>query len=174
MALVLCSADGVARLGRKLADCSEVLACEVSTAALSADPSPLALDNSASAAKRAYAKAGVTAKEMQVAEVHDCFTVTEILMYEALGFADTGRGATLLREGATAIDGAIPVNTGGGLVGFGHPVGATGVKQVLELHRQFHSMCGDYQVGGDPTLGIAANMGGDDRTAVVTILRSAS
>ncbi|MCA9669243.1 MAG: hypothetical protein KC503_26790 [Myxococcales bacterium] len=173
-ALVLCSADGVARLGRKLADCSEVLACEVSTAALSADPSPLALDNSASAAKRAYAKAGVTAKEMQVAEVHDCFTVTEILMYEALGFADTGRGATLLREGATAIDGAIPVNTGGGLVGFGHPVGATGVKQVLELHRQFHSMCGDYQVGGDPTLGIAANMGGDDRTAVVTILRSAS
>jgi acetyl-CoA acyltransferase len=64
-----------------------------------------------------------------VGEVHDCFTVTEILMYEALGLASKGEGKQLARDGTTAIDGAVPINTGGGLVGFGHPVGATG-KQL--------------------------------------------
>lgn len=77
-----------------------------------------------------------------------------------------------LREGATAIEGRLPVNTGGGLVGFGHPVGATGVKQVVELVRQMKGQCGAYQVPGTPRLGLAANMGGDDKTSVVTILRA--
>ena len=93
-------------------------------------------------------------------------------MYEALGFAAPGKGAQLLKEGVTDIGGALPVNTGGGLVGFGHPVGATGVKQVLELHRQMKGQCGEYQVPGTPSVGMTANMGGDDKTAVVSLFRN--
>ena len=110
---------------------------------------------------------------MQVAEVHDCFAITEVMMAEALGFAAPGKGADLAREGHSHIDGRIPINTGGGLMAFGHPVGATGVKQLLEVYRQMKGQCGDYQLSSTPTHGITANMGGDDRTTVVTIQRNA-
>ena len=119
-----------------------------------------------------YSEAEIGPEEIDLAEVHDCFTVAEILSYEALGFAEAGQGARLLRNGDTEITGRIPVNTGGGLVGFGHPVGATGVKQALEIWRQSKGDCGPYQVPTLPTHGISANMGGDDRTAVVTIYRN--
>lgn len=65
---------------------------------------------------------------------------------EALGFAEPGKGAELLQKGATEINGKIPVNTGGGLIAFGHPVGATGIKQVLEIQRQMKGKCGEYQI----------------------------
>jgi acetyl-CoA acyltransferase len=81
-------------------------------------------------------KAKVTPQQLDVAEVHDCFAVSELLMYEAIGLAEPGRGAEFFRTGATRLDGSIPVNTGGGLLSFGHPVGATGVKQVLEIYNQ--------------------------------------
>jgi acetyl-CoA acyltransferase len=74
--------------------------------------------------------------------------------------------------GATRLEGKIPVNAGGGLLAFGHPVGATGVKQTYELLRQMKRRCGGYQIPGDVRVGLAANMGGDDRTAVVTIWRN--
>ena len=92
-------------------------------------------------------------------------------MAEALGLADFGRGWTLAKEGRSHIDGDIPINTGGGLIAFGHPVGATGIKQVLEVSRQIRGECGDYQMPTAPTLGLTANMGGDDRTSVVMALR---
>lgn len=173
-ALVLCSEAGLRRLGRATTECVEVIASQVATASLIADPFPTRLDNTAEAVARAYTEAGLTAQDMQVAEVHDCFTCNEILMYEALGFAEVGRGASLLRDGATQLDGSIPVNTGGGLCGFGHPVGATGVKQAIEIYRQIHGECGDYQLAKTPTVGISANMGGDDRTSVVHIYRAVS
>ena len=72
----------------------------------------------------------------------------------------------------TEIDGALPVNTGGGLISFGHPVGATGVRQVLEVHRQMMGKCGDYQVRTAPRIGLSANIGGNDRTAVVVVQRA--
>ena len=99
-----------------------MLALAQTTGNLYEDSDPTRLDVTAAAAQRAYADAGLAPTDMQVGEVHDCFTVTELLMYEALGFADYTKGAALIREGRTAIDGDIPVNTGGGLVGFGHPV----------------------------------------------------
>ena len=172
-ALVLCSEEGLAKIGRSLGDATEVLSCVVSTASIAEDPNPLRMANTENAVAQAYAQSGLSAADMQVAEVHDCFTVTEILMYEALGLAEAGKGAQLLRDGATAIDGKVPVNTGGGLVGFGHPVGATGVKQALEIHRQLTGQCGDYQVAGDPSVGVTANMGGDDRTSVVGVYKRA-
>jgi acetyl-CoA acyltransferase len=106
--------------------------------------------------------------------VHDCFTVTELMMVEALGLAKLGQGAALTKDGATAIDGSTPVNTGGGLIGFGHPVGATGIKQPLEIFRQMKGKCGDYQVSGALKWGITANMGGDDKTVVSLAIKNLS
>ncbi|MBI3449701.1 MAG: hypothetical protein HY049_12400 [Acidobacteria bacterium] len=94
------------------------------------------------------------------------------MMYEALGFAAKGEGIRLVKDGTTKIGGRVPVNTGGGLLAFGHPVGATGVKQAVEIFRQMKGLCADYQMAPAPPLGISANMGGDDRTSVVTIYRS--
>ena len=74
-------------------------------------------------------------------------------MYEAIGLAEPGKGAEFFRSGATRLGGRIPVNTGGGLLSFGHPVGATGVKQVLEIYRQMKGKCGDYQMEQRPQLG---------------------
>lgn len=169
-ALVLVSEAGLRKLGRSVHDVSEVLAVQLATGNLYLDADPLKLETTAAAASRAYAAAGLQANAVQVAEVHDCFTVTELLMMEALGFAAPGEAAAQVAAGRTALSGELPINTGGGLVGFGHPVGATGVKQILELHRQMKGVCGDYQVQRSLEVGLAANMGGDDKTAVVTIL----
>jgi len=122
--------------------------------------------------QRLLARAGVKPADLQVAEVHDCFALTEILMYEAIGLAERGAGAALVRSGATARDGRIPVNTGGGLLAFGHPVGATGIKQVLEIYRQMKGKCGDYQMTSPPNLGLTVNMGGDDKTCSAMLLRN--
>lgn len=173
-ALILCSEEGLKKIGKHPSQTVCVLACEVATASLTETPAPLKLSTVEMASARAYRNANIKAEQVQIAEVHDCFTITEILMYEALGFAKQGQGARLLREGKTNLDGTIPVNTGGGLVGFGHPVGATGVKQVLELYRQCFGLCDGYQIKKTPALGLAANMGGDDRTAVVTIVERVS
>jgi acetyl-CoA acyltransferase len=171
-AIILASEVGLKTLNRTLSDTIEVMSCVGSTASIAVDADPLRLSNIGHAANGAYAEAGISPQDIDVAEVHDCFTVAEILSYEALGFAEEGQGSHLLRDGATSIDGRLPVNTGGGLVGFGHPVGATGVKQALEIWRQSKGMCGAYQIPNTPTYGISANMGGDDRTAVVTIYRN--
>ncbi|MBW2730742.1 MAG: thiolase domain-containing protein [Deltaproteobacteria bacterium] len=170
-AVVLCSEKGLERIGRELTQCSEIIASQVATASLTADPDPLCLENTITAAQRAYKEAGLSAYDVQVAEVHDCFTPNEVLMYEALGFAPAGQGALMLREGQTSLDGPLPVNTGGGLVGFGHPVGATGVKQVLEIYRQMKGQCGEYQLAKTPGIGLCANMGGDDRTTAIHLVR---
>lgn len=171
-ALVLVSEEGLAKLGKSPADAIEVLGLGLATGNLFEDDDMLSMPTTTVAAQRAYAMAGMGASDIQVAEVHDCFAITELLMYEALGFAEPGKGAELIRGGHTELGGRLPVNTGGGLIGFGHPVGATGVKQLLEIFRQMKGQCGDYQVPNQPEVGLAANMGGDDKTAVVTVLRN--
>ena len=89
-----------------------------------------------------------------------------------MGFAERGGAAALYRDGVVDIDGRLPVNTGGGLVGFGHPVGATGVKQAVEIFRQMRGQCGAYQMASVPRIGLSANMGGDDKTSVVTLYKN--
>ena len=163
-ALLLVSEEGLKKLGLNPADCTELVAYGHATGSLYEETDALTLSTTKHAAEAAYLDAGLNPGDMKVSEVHDCFAITEILMYEALGFADAGKGVDLVREGATGLEGKIPVNTGGGLMAFGHPVGATGVKQLK-------GQAGGYQVGGDLGYGITANMGGDDRTAVVTILK---
>ena len=172
-AMIVVSEAGLAKLGKRPEDAVEILSIEVATGNLYEDGDLFSMPVTAAAAARAYAAAGLRPEDIQIGEVHDCFSVTELLIYEALGFAAKGRGGTLIRDGVTQIGGRLPINTGGGLIGFGHPVGATGVKQVLEVCRQMKGECGAYQVPGQPTVGITANMGGDDKTAVVSILRHA-
>ena len=170
--LFLVSEAGLEKLGASLSDAIEVVGWGQATSSLYSDSELTSLPTTALAAKRAYESAGISAEDVEVAEVHDCFTLTEILMMEALGFADAGKGGDMLVRGETEIEGSLPVNTGGGLVGFGHPVGATGVKQVIEIWRQMKGRCGDYQMPKLPSVGITANMGGDDKTAVVGLYRN--
>jgi acetyl-CoA acetyltransferase len=173
-AIILCSESALKRLGKNPADHVELLGYGHATGPIAGPDDFTRLDTTELAAQRAYESAGLKAEDMGVAEVHDCFAVTEILMTEALGFAERGKGGELARSGATQIDGRYPVNTGGGLIAYGHPVGATGIKQVAEVANQIMGRCGDYQIKNAPSTGITANMGGDDRTSVVTILRRGS
>lgn len=171
-ALILVSEEGLEKLGKSPSDAIELVGIGHATGNLYEDSDPLKLDTTQAAAKRAYEMSGLSSSDIDVAEVHDCFTITEILMMEALGFAKHGEGKQLVRDGSLEIDGRIPCNTGGGLVGFGHPVGATGVKQILEIYRQMKGQCGDYQMSNTPTHGITANMGGDDKTSVVGVFKN--
>lgn len=171
--LVVVSEAGLARLGKTPADAIQVVGLAHATGNLWKDGDPLVLDSTAHAVHRALTDAKAEIGEVDVAEVHDCFTITELLMMEAMGYAEPGQAAAMVREGRTAIDGDLPINTGGGLVGFGHPVGATGVKQVVEIWRQMKGLCGDYQVAGSPALGLTVNMGGDDKTVVSGVFRNA-
>jgi acetyl-CoA acetyltransferase len=172
--LLLVSEAGLQSLGRKEADAAEVRGRGHAVASLYKDGDPTALTTTQKAAAQALADAGIAPKDLSLAEVHDCFSVTELMMLEALGLCAPGQGAAMTRDGATAIDGSIPVNTGGGLIAFGHPVGATGVKQPLEIFRQMKGRCGDYQVAQPPTWGLTANMGGDDKTVVSLAIRNGS
>ena len=121
------------------------------------------------ASEAAYAQAGVTAKDIDFAEVHDCFTITEILNYEDLGFCERGAGGKLVEEGRTALGGDKPVNPSGGLKSYGHPVGATGVRMIYELVTQLRGRAGERQVP-NARLGLAHNLGGPGAISCVSIL----
>jgi len=123
------------------------------------------------AAKQAYKMAGIGPNDLQLAEVHDCFTIAEICVTEALGFFERGKGGDAAMSGATAMGGKIPVNTSGGLKSKGHPVGATGVAQIVELAAQLRGEAGPRQVK-NAKLGLAQNMGGSGGSSVVHILKS--
>jgi acetyl-CoA C-acetyltransferase len=124
------------------------------------------------AGKRAYARAGITSKDVDVAEVHDCFTIAEILATEDLGFFAKGHAAAAIAAGETQLGKSrhLIVNPSGGLKGCGHPVGATGVKQIVELVDQLRTRAGARQVDR-ATIGLAHNVGGSGATAVVHILK---
>lgn len=109
---------------------------------------------------KAYEQAGVTASQVGVAEVHDAFSIAELMYYEALGLTGPGGGAELLRSGATRIDGDIPVNPSGGLLARGHPVGATGVAQVVETTFQLQRRAGAVQIDRSAEIGVTHCTGG--------------
>jgi acetyl-CoA C-acetyltransferase len=124
------------------------------------------------AAKKAYKMAGVTASDIQFAEVHDCFTIAEILATEDLGFVKKGEGGPYALEGRTCLRGERPVNTSGGLKSKGHPVGATGTGQICDVVMQIRGEAGERQIARH-SLGLAQNLGGSGATAVVSILGAA-
>jgi len=118
------------------------------------------------AGEKAYQQASVNPNDIDVAEVHDCFSIEEIFAYEDLGFAERGKGKELLLSKDSCVGGKIPVNTDGGLK-LGHPVGATGIKQIIEI---VHQLRGDaYTQVKDPRIGLTHNIGGSGATAVVNV-----
>jgi len=121
------------------------------------------------AADEAYKMAGITAKDVDVAEVHDCFTIAEMMAYENLGFAKPGEGKDLIQGKETYKEGSIPVNVDGGLLSKGHPIGATGGSQIRTVVLQLRGEAGDIQVK-DPAIGLVHNIGGVGLYGNVTIL----
>lgn len=122
------------------------------------------------AARQAYEMAGVRPEDIDVAEVHDCFTVSEILAYEDLGFAKPGEGAGLIEDKQTYVGGRTPVNVDGGLLSKGHPIGATGGSQIRTIVRQLRGQASEAQVEG-AEIGLVHNIGGIGQYGNVTILR---
>jgi acetyl-CoA C-acetyltransferase len=118
------------------------------------------------AGRAAMREADLSPKDVDVAEVHDCFTIAEILAVEDLGFTEKGQGGRLAAEGKTARDGELPVNASGGLKAKGHPLGGTGTAQVYEIFLQLRSSAGDRQVA-HPTVGLTHNVGGSGATCAV-------
>lgn len=119
--------------------------------------------------RQAYKMAGVAPKDIDVAEVHDCFTIAELMAYEALGFAKPGEGKDLIRSKETYKEGSIPVNVDGGLLSKGHPIGATGGSQIRTIVLQLRGEAGAMQVK-DPEIGLVHNIGGVGLYGNVTIL----
>lgn len=122
------------------------------------------------AAQKALKQAGVEIKDIKVAEVHDCFTIAEILAMEDLGFCKKGEGGEFISKGHTKLGGEMPVNTSGGLKACGHPVAATGVKQIIEITHQLQDRAGKRQVKG-ANVGLTQNVGGTGATVVVHVLQ---
>jgi len=121
------------------------------------------------AAQQAYTMAGITPQDVDFAEVHDCFTWTEVSNIEDLGFCAKGQGPGLVHEGRTALSGDLPINPSGGLKSFGHPIGASGVRMIYECVTQLRGQCGERQVK-DPHIGLAHNVGGPGAVACVIVL----
>jgi acetyl-CoA C-acetyltransferase len=123
------------------------------------------------AAERAYKMAGIDPTEVDCAEVHDCFTITEILDIEDLGFVDKGKGGVASLEGETSLTGRIPVNTSGGLLAKGHPIGATGVAQIVECWWQLRGEADERQVTIRNGFALQHNVGGrGSGVSVINIL----
>ncbi len=143
------------------------------TANLSKRPDYVGLEASVLAAQRVYKAAGVTPDQLDFAEVHDCFTIAEIMAYEDIGLCGKGEGAKLIREGQTEIGGKIPVNVDGGLKAKGHPIGTTGCSMIYELTKQLRDEAIERgrQVPLKNYVGLAHNVGGTGHYCYVTILR---
>lgn len=141
------------------------------TIALHSRKDPAWLSGVEKAGEMAYKYAGLTPSDIDFVEVHDCFTIAEICVIEALGFFEKGKGGTGAESGETHIGGRIPVNPSGGLKSKGHPVGATGIAQIVEATKQLRGNCGDRQCP-EAKIGMTQNMGGTGGSCVVHILGS--
>jgi len=142
---------------------------QASDGAFYSRPDLVSLRSARAAAWEAYEMAGVGPRDIKMAEVHDCFTIAEIIASEDLGFFEPGTGVKAAQDGMTARDGRVPLNTSGGLKAKGHPVGASGVGQVVEVWKQMRAEAGGRQVSRDVNLALTHNVGGTGQTSAVHI-----
>ena len=167
-AMVIVPAEKVQRQPRIIVSAS---AAATDTIAVHSRKDPLFLQAAYASSKRAYEMAGVTAKDIDVFELHDAFSIMAALSLEASGFAERGQGVRLALDNEISIQGRVPVCTRGGLKARGHPVGATGMYQLVEVVQQLRGECGHTQVDG-AKIGMAQNIGGSGATILTHILRS--
>ncbi|MCX6271507.1 MAG: beta-ketoacyl synthase N-terminal-like domain-containing protein [Bacteroidetes bacterium] len=173
-AIAIISEEGLKRVGIPLTDAIEVAGWGQVADDLTKDPQDrTALSTSKVAVEQALQRAGITRDQLATAEIHDCFTIAGVMAIEAMGFAAPGKGPDFILEGKTARDGVIPFNTTGGLIGWGHPTGATGVHQAVTILEQLTGKAGDAQIiiPADKPYGLSLNMGGDDKTLVSIVYR---
>jgi len=131
-------------------------------------PHLVGIPSAVEASKQAYKQANIKPQDVQIAEVHDCFTIAEIMAYEDLGFCEKGKGGKFIEEKHSYLDGKIPVNVDGGLKAKGHPVGATGVSMTTEIVKQLRGEAGKRQVNAE--IGLTHNVGGIGQYCFVHIL----
>ncbi|MFC2115935.1 3-ketoacyl-CoA thiolase [Bacteroidota bacterium] len=168
-AIAILSEEGLARIGTRPEDAIEIIGFGHAVDDITQPPpDPLELSTMKTAAKQAMDMAGITKDDLATVETHDCFTIAGLLGVEALGLVEKGKGKDFVLEGHTARDGRIPFNTTGGLIGWGHPTGATGVHMAVTIWEQLCGKAGEAQINipADRPYAMSMNMGGDDKTAV--------
>jgi acetyl-CoA acetyltransferase len=176
-ALIFASEDGLKKIGVERKDTIEVLGFGIAVADVTKSPEDLTvMSTTKRAVEKAYQMAGVGPKDIGVLEVHDCFTVGGILALEAAGFVKYGEASAFVQEGKTNINAELPTNATGGLVGFGHYTGGTGVRQAVDCLHQLTGKAGDNQVkiGPKKPYAMMISMGGNDRTVTAMIFKRAN
>lgn len=176
-AIAICSEEGLAKAGIPKSEAVEVIGWAQIVENITEKPSDLTkLTTIEAAAKKALELAKITINDLATIEVHDCFTVAGLLSVEALGFAKPGEGPDFVINGNTARNGKIPFNTTGGLIGWGHPTGGTGVHQAVTIWEQLTGKAGAAQINipKDKPYGMTINMGGDDKTVVAIVYKKTS
>ncbi len=175
-AVVFASEDGLAKLGVDKKDAVELVGYGQVVADISKDPEDQTkLTTSARAVANAMEMAGVTSKDIGMLEVHDCFTIGGMLSLEAAGFCGYGESPDFVIDGKTAPDGEVPTNLSGGLIGYGHYTGGTGVRQAADIAMQFTGKPDGQKIEIDSSkpYGLMISMGGNDRTVVSCVFRKA-
>jgi acetyl-CoA C-acetyltransferase len=171
-AVVLASLETARRISKKTPVRVAASAHATDAIALHERDDPTWIASTAKAAEDAYKQAGIGPADLSFCEVHDCFTIAEIMVIEALGLVDRGKGGTAAESGMTALGGKVVVNPSGGLKSKGHPVGATGIAQIREAVMQLRGECGDRQVK-NARHGLVQNMGGTGASSVIHIFERA-
>ncbi len=173
-AIAIVSDEGLRRTGIPREQAVEVIAwAQVEEDITQPPQDPAELSTIREAVRQVIERAGITMDQVGTVETHDCFTIAGIMGVEALGLAEPGKGAQFVLDGHTARNGIIPFNTTGGLIGWGHPVGATGVHQAVTIWEQLTRRAGDSQIRLNPDrpYGLSVSMGGDDITVVAILYK---
>jgi len=170
-AILVCSEEGIRRLGLTRDDVCEVIGLGQAEGNLTMQPPDFTeLTTSKTAVAKALAMAGMSVADVGQFEVHDCFSITGVLSVEALGLAKQGQGADAVLAGVMAANGPHPINVGGGLIGYGHPTGASGVRMAVDLWKQLTGKADDLQLTPRKETGAMISMGGNDKTCVSLVL----
>lgn len=173
-ALLVLSEEGLAKTGIRREDAAEIAGWGTSVANLTEVPQdPTTLATSRAAVGKAYAMAGAGAGDLAFAEVHDCFSITGVLMAEATGVCRQGEGFEFVTSGGTRPGGRLPMNLSGGLIGYGHYTGGTGIRQTVDNWKQLTGRAGDFQVPitAERPCGLVISMGGNDKTVSAFVLK---
>lgn len=169
--LLILSEEGLKKCGIDPKNAVEIIALAGAEGDITKSPEDLTrLTITEIAVRNAFEQAGITKEDLTVLELHDCFTITGLLALEALGYAKMGEAAPFILEGKTTKEGSIPTNLSGGLGGFGHPTGATGVRQLVDLLHQLTGQASN-QVNLRTPYGLMVSMGGNDKTLTSVIVK---
>ncbi len=172
--IAICSEEGLEKIGVAKKDAVEVVGWAQAIRNITNDPTDLTeLETIKKAAHQAMESAGISVEQLGTLELHDCFSIAGILVIEALGLAKPGEGCDYVAAGKTSRTGELPTNTTGGLIGWGHPTGATGVHQAVTIWQQLTGKAGKAQIElkADKPYGMTINMGGDDVTVVAVVYK---